>query len=285
MSALLTKAFEKWVAECTASNLPARPDAIVFALMEREPSRDDTIIPPEKITHRVNNLHYGKLDQNSIVCSAIVADNENFNYDWIRLVHQASNTLCGVISGPVRHKHTGETIIRNFAIIFSGLPQIAHITTPPQSWQVDFFSELNNKAPLESPSFSGAPTTPTPPNDAAGLEIVNAKFVRMLIAEAMAPQEKPALPPETPKPALQISRVLLQSGEQTRGPLTINRKFVQSGRTIHEPITINNIQLQTGRLMSEPVTVNRGLFVPAYQTNEPLTVARAVLQFAVLSAA
>ncbi len=54
MSALLTKAFEKWVAECTASNLPARPDAIIFALMEREPTREDTTVPEEKITYAVN---------------------------------------------------------------------------------------------------------------------------------------------------------------------------------------------------------------------------------------
>lgn len=45
MSALLTKAFEKWVAECTASNLPARPDAIIFALMEREPTHEDKTVP------------------------------------------------------------------------------------------------------------------------------------------------------------------------------------------------------------------------------------------------
>lgn len=142
MSALLTKAFEKWVAECAASNLPARPDSIVFALMEREPSRDDEVVPPEKITHTVNNLHYGKLDPNSIVCSAVVADNETFTYDWICLVHQPSNTLCGVIKTPVRHKLTGETLIRNFAVIYSGLAQAAHITVPPESWQTDISQEL-----------------------------------------------------------------------------------------------------------------------------------------------
>ncbi|EFK5223335.1 hypothetical protein G6K26_000976 [Escherichia coli] len=183
MSALLTKAFEKWVAECAASNLPARPDSIVFALMEREPSRDDEVVPPEKITHTVNNLHYGKLDPNSIVCSAVVADNETFTYDWICLVHQPSNTLCGVIKTPVRHKLTGETLIRNFAVIYSGLAQAAHITVPPESWQLDLFPELNKKAPLHSPSLTGEPTTPTPPEDAADTEIANAKFVRKLLKE------------------------------------------------------------------------------------------------------
>ena len=182
MSALLTKAFEKWVAECTASNLPARPDAIIFALMEREPTREDNTVPEEKITYAVNELTYGQLSPNNIVCSAVVPDDCAFSYDWICLIHQASGTLCGVIKTPVQQKVTGESLIRNFTIIYSGIAQAAQITVPPQSWQVDLFPEINKKAPLDSPAFTGTPTTPTPPDDAAGTEITNAAFVRKLLA-------------------------------------------------------------------------------------------------------
>ncbi|MCT6448117.1 phage tail protein [Escherichia coli] len=182
MSALLTKAFEKWVAECTASNLPARPDAIIFALMGREPTREDNTVPEEKITYAVNELTYGQLSPNNIVCSAVVPDDCAFSYDWICLIHQASGTLCGVIKTPVQQKVTGESLIRNFTIIYSGIAQAAQITVPPQSWQVDLFPEINKKAPLDSPAFTGTPTTPTPPDDAAGTEIANAAFVRKLLA-------------------------------------------------------------------------------------------------------
>ncbi|EGF6976457.1 hypothetical protein IC270_004350 [Escherichia coli] len=182
MSALLTKAFEKWVAECTASNLPARPDAIIFALMEREPTREDNTVPEEKITYAVNELTYGQLSPNNIVCSAVVPDDCAFSYDWICLIHQASGTLCGVIKTPVQQKVTGESLIRNFTIIYSGIAQAAQITVPPQSWQVDLFPEINKKAPLDSPAFTGTPTTPTPPDDAVGLEMANAAFVRKLLA-------------------------------------------------------------------------------------------------------
>ncbi|ELP3956942.1 phage tail protein [Escherichia coli] len=182
MSALLTKAFEKWVAECTASNLPARPDAIIFALMEREPAREDNTVPEEKITYAVNELTYGQLSPNNIVCSAVVPDDCAFSYDWICLIHQASGTLCGVIKTPVQQKVTGESLIRNFTIIYSGIAQAAQITVPPQSWQVDLFPEINKKAPLDSPAFTGTPTTPTPPDDAVGLEMANAAFVRKLLA-------------------------------------------------------------------------------------------------------
>ncbi|WP_254303677.1 phage tail protein [Citrobacter sp. TSA-1] len=142
MSILLTKAFEQWVADCTTNNLPARPDAVAFALMEREPSREDNVIPPEKVTHTVSELTYGKLNPNTIVCSAIAAEGSEFSYDWICLMHKTSNTLCGVIKTPVRHKQAGESLLRNFAIVYSGLAQAAQITTPPQSWQVDISPEL-----------------------------------------------------------------------------------------------------------------------------------------------
>ncbi|HBE6379385.1 TPA: prophage tail fiber N-terminal domain-containing protein [Escherichia coli] len=42
--------------------------------------------------------------------------------------------------------------------------------------------ETKTKAPLDSPAFTGTPTTPTPPNDAVGLETANAAFVRKLLA-------------------------------------------------------------------------------------------------------
>ncbi|KGE47210.1 shikimate transporter, partial [Salmonella enterica subsp. enterica serovar Bareilly str. CFSAN000220] len=41
---------------------------------------------------------------------------------------------------------------------------------------------IETRAPLNSPALTGTPTTPTPPDDAAGTEIANATFVRALIA-------------------------------------------------------------------------------------------------------
>ncbi|HBB2999983.1 TPA: shikimate transporter [Escherichia coli] len=42
--------------------------------------------------------------------------------------------------------------------------------------------ETKTKAPLDSPAFTGTPTTPTPPDDAVGLEMANVAFVRKLLA-------------------------------------------------------------------------------------------------------
>ncbi|HEN3632140.1 TPA: phage tail protein [Yersinia enterocolitica] len=138
MSIFLTQAFEQWMAQCAIDNLPARPDTIVFARMGREPSRDDPHPPQENITHTATNLRYGRLNSHAIVCSAVIdEDVPDFTYDWICLIHQASRTLCGVIKTPERHKVAGETLIRNFVLIYNGIAQAAHITTPPESWQLD----------------------------------------------------------------------------------------------------------------------------------------------------
>lgn len=45
-----------------------------------------------------------------------------------------------------------------------------------------FLTLINARAPLDSPAFTGTPTTPTPPDDATGLEMANAEFVRKLLA-------------------------------------------------------------------------------------------------------
>ncbi|ELQ4186954.1 prophage tail fiber N-terminal domain-containing protein [Escherichia coli] len=41
---------------------------------------------------------------------------------------------------------------------------------------------IETRAPLKSPALTGTPSTPTPPDDAAGTEIANAAFVRKLLA-------------------------------------------------------------------------------------------------------
>ncbi|EJG4517344.1 prophage tail fiber N-terminal domain-containing protein [Escherichia coli] len=43
-------------------------------------------------------------------------------------------------------------------------------------------AQIETRAPLDSPAFTGTPTTPTPPDDAVGLEMANAAFVRKLLA-------------------------------------------------------------------------------------------------------
>ncbi|END1413319.1 shikimate transporter, partial [Escherichia coli] len=48
--------------------------------------------------------------------------------------------------------------------------------------EASLIAKIEARAPLKSPALTGTPSTPTPPDDAAGNEIANAEFVRKLLA-------------------------------------------------------------------------------------------------------
>ncbi|HBB9147955.1 TPA: shikimate transporter, partial [Escherichia coli] len=48
--------------------------------------------------------------------------------------------------------------------------------------EASLIAKIEARAPLKSPALTGTPSTPTPPDDAAGNEIANAAFVRKLLA-------------------------------------------------------------------------------------------------------
>lgn len=56
--------------------------------------------------------------------------------------------------------------------------------------ETELWNAIRRKAPLSSPAFTGKPTTPTPPDDAAGNEIANAEFVRKQIESLDVPSSE-----------------------------------------------------------------------------------------------
>ncbi|MEE7317955.1 phage tail protein, partial [Escherichia coli O156:H5] len=147
MSTLLTESFEKWMADCVADNIPARPDAILFILSDNESLPADEYPSDEQITFAATELTYSRLNQDAIICSVTIGhDVREFTYNRICLVHQPGRTLCGIITTPVRQKLEGETLIRNFVLAYKGMARAANITVPPQSWQLDITSWLKAAA-------------------------------------------------------------------------------------------------------------------------------------------
>ncbi|EKN5144503.1 hypothetical protein DVP10_07770 [Yersinia enterocolitica] len=58
MSVFLTQAFERWMAQCAIDNIPARPDALIFARMGGAPLRDAPFpplktLPYQAVTHSI----------------------------------------------------------------------------------------------------------------------------------------------------------------------------------------------------------------------------------------
>ncbi|WP_244568571.1 hypothetical protein [Escherichia coli] len=135
------------------------------------------------------------------------------------------------------------------------------------------------KAPLDSPAFTGMPTTPTPSQDASGCEIVNAEFVRALIAATSSGSYST----DSVVP-LVINGAQLQSAHQSSGPLVINKvqfQHVRQTRT-NAPLVVNKALIQSAHQSSGPLVINKAQLQHGRQarTNGPLVVNRMGLSFA-----
>ncbi|CAH5825277.1 hypothetical protein AI2954V5_3038 [Klebsiella pneumoniae] len=154
MSAIITRKYEQWAASRTAQNLPARPDTFVFAYIpgqdpNAEISRDEPLPPQADIVHTAPVMQYGMLNSDAVVFS-VVMDTAvgDFDYNWIGLVDQASNTLCMIVHTRTQRKIAtsgqaqGNTLTRTLAMEFNGAAGTTQINVTPQTWQIDFSARL-----------------------------------------------------------------------------------------------------------------------------------------------
>ncbi|ELD0487444.1 prophage tail fiber N-terminal domain-containing protein [Escherichia coli] len=131
--------------------------------------------------------------------------------------------------------------------------------------------EMKTKAPLDSPAFTGTPTTPTPPPDASGNEIASVAFVRTLIARLSEGQDSKSLT---------VNRLQLQSGCKTGEPLPINCIQIQAGYEAKEPLAVNCAGLHFAVMpmpTGKPLVVNQMKLYAAHPAVEPLRLSRTQL--------
>jgi len=154
MSAIITRKYEQWAASQTAQQLPARPDTFVFAYIpEQDPdvevSRDEAMPQAANIVHTAPVLQYGTLNNNAVVFSVVLDTTVgNFDYNWIGLLDQASDTLCMIVHTRTQRKiatsgqDQGNTLTRTLAMEFNGAAGTTQINVTPQTWQIDFSARL-----------------------------------------------------------------------------------------------------------------------------------------------
>ncbi|HHR0842520.1 TPA: phage tail protein [Klebsiella aerogenes] len=154
MSAIITRKYEQWAASRTAQNLPARPDTFVFAYIpgqdpNAEISRDEPLPPQADIVHTAQVMQYGMLNSDAVVFSVVMDTTVgDFDYNWIGLVDQASNTLCMIVHTRTQRKIAtsgqaqGNTLTRTLAMEFNGAAGTTQINVTPQTWQIDFSARL-----------------------------------------------------------------------------------------------------------------------------------------------
>lgn len=139
--------------------------------------------------------------------------------------------------------------------------------------------EVKEKAPLDSPTLTGMPTTPTPSPDASGCEIANAEFVRALIA-AMS---SGSYSTDSVIP-LVINNAQLQFAHRISESLVINKVQIQHGRqtSVNEPLVINKVQLQLAHQtrINAPLIINRAQLRSAHRISEPLVINKVQTQYA-----
>ncbi|MFS7190682.1 phage tail protein [Serratia proteamaculans] len=155
MSAIITRKYEQWAASQTAQNLPARPDTFVFAYIpgqdsEAEISRDEPLPAAANIVHTAPVMQYGMLNTDAVVFSVVLDTTVgDFDYNWIGLLDQASNTLCMIVHTRTQRKIAtsgqaqGNTLTRTLAMEFNGAAGTTQINVTPQTWQIDFSARLS----------------------------------------------------------------------------------------------------------------------------------------------
>lgn len=151
---VITKAFTEWKAQQAIDNQPVNLDEFIFAYIPdldvTKPIENTEGLPPaDKIVHRQAVSKSGVVNANSVVYSVTLgADVGDFNFNWIGLANKETGTLAMIIHAPTQSKiknasgQQGNVLVRSMLMEYSGAEAATNITTPAETWQIDFTARL-----------------------------------------------------------------------------------------------------------------------------------------------
>ncbi|MCU7782233.1 phage tail-collar fiber domain-containing protein [Lelliottia amnigena] len=169
--AVITKVFTEWKAQQAINNQPVTLDEFIFAYIpgldpEKPISNTEAIPAADKIVHRQAVSKSGVVNGHSVVYSVTLgADVGDFNFNWIGLVNKATSTLAMIIHAPTQSKiknasgQQGNVLVRSMLMEYSGAQAATQITTPAETWQIDFTARLaamDERQRLENIDLYGA---------------------------------------------------------------------------------------------------------------------------------
>lgn len=152
--AVITKAFENWKAQQAIDNKPVTLDEFIFAYIpgldtEAPINNAESIPAVDKIVHRQTVSKSGVVNENAVVYSVTLgADVGDFDFNWIGLANKATGTLAMIIHAPTQRKiknasgQQGNVLVRSMLMEYSGAKTATEITTPAETWQIDFTARL-----------------------------------------------------------------------------------------------------------------------------------------------
>lgn len=152
--AVITKAFSEWKAQQAIDNKPVILDEFIFAYipgLNTDKPIDNTETTPaaDKIVHRQAVSKSGVVNEHSVVYSVTMgADVGDFDFNWIGLANKATGTLAMIIHAPTQRKvknangQQGNVLVRSMLMEYSGARAATEISTPAETWQIDFTARL-----------------------------------------------------------------------------------------------------------------------------------------------
>lgn len=152
--AVITKVFTEWKAQQAINNQPVTLDEFIFAYIpgldtDKPIDNTETMPAADKIVDRLPVSKTGVVNENSVVYSVTLgADVGDYDFNWIGLANKASGTLVMIIHAPTQRKiknangQQGNVLVRSMLMEYSGAREATEITTPAETWQIDFTARL-----------------------------------------------------------------------------------------------------------------------------------------------
>lgn len=149
----ITTAFEDYLTQQVASGGAVTLDQFIFAnvpdLDPDAPIDRSEQIPIDYIVYQQAVTLPGVINNNEVVYSVTMGTEVgNFDFNWIGLVNSATSLLGMVTHAPVQQKfknadgQQGNTLTRSFLMEYDGAATATTITTPAETWQIDFTARL-----------------------------------------------------------------------------------------------------------------------------------------------
>ena len=167
----ITLAFEQWKAQQAIDGKAVVLDEFVLANVpnldiDSPIDRAEQLPAAQYIVHRQVVSATGLVNENAVVYSVTMgADVGDFEFNWVGLINKATGALAMIVHAPLQSKiknaegKQGNVLTRSFLMEYNGAASETQITTPAETWQIDFtarLSGMDERQRLENVDLYGA---------------------------------------------------------------------------------------------------------------------------------
>lgn len=167
----ITLAFEQWKAQQAVDGKAVVLDEFVLANVpnldiDNPIDRAEQLPAAQYIVHRQAVSATGVVNENAVVYSVTMgAEVGDFEFNWVGLINKATGALAMIVHATLQSKiknadgKQGNVLTRSFLMEYNGAASETQITTPAETWQIDFtarLSGMDERQRLENVDLYGA---------------------------------------------------------------------------------------------------------------------------------